>query len=309
MYKRIFRLILCSAFALLAGAALAQTPTENIATYTDHTLGYSIDYPAAWALEAAEHGPDGPGITLLVSGDPAQPGARPGDLLRVEIHALELEDGLSPQELAAAYLPAELEIEQIETPLALELFGTLPALRLRALTTGGPVALLLVELPEHNLLLLGYGSARDFDRVVGSLRPALTGNIRSYRDDVVGFAVDYPQGWTTEASEGVIARLVGETPAGQEARIDILPLSTEDVRTLDDLIAQQREMFSEQGQTTSEAEVLLPGGVYALRVEVSGQNGPLVVLFTEISGRILQVTGSGDLTLFDAVAASLRATP
>lgn len=142
----------------------------------------------------------------------------------------------------------------------------------------------------------------------------LTGAIATYQDPVVGYAIDYPQGWYTQGDPGGPVTLTS-FPLGNEghgglsadqAKIDLLPAKPGECSTLQQLVDDTRS----QAKIPREEQWLLGGVLPAVRMQiqndVNGVYGESALLLTVINGRCLRVSGLGDLSQFDAIAASLR---
>jgi hypothetical protein len=90
-------------------------------------------------------------------------------------------------------------------------------------------------------------------------------------------------------------------------KIDIIGEPNTTMR-LEELVARQKQVIADSnGQILLEEAITLPSGLPAVRLGVSGF-GESVTLWTVIAGHPVILTGYGDLTRFDAVANTLRAT-
>jgi hypothetical protein len=75
-------------------------------------------------------------------------------------------------------------------------------------------------------------------------------------------------------------------------------------QSLDQLV---EEVKSQDSEVLWEEEWTLPGDVPAVRLQIrSEMSGEVAVLLTRINDTSLRVAGYGDLTLFDAIAHTLR---
>ena len=144
----------------------AITETE---TYTDEVLGYAIDYPAAWTIEAV------PGsIVTLRSFDPeehAQGGIMPGET-QIDI-VPDLSEAETPtlEELVAATVQAGGLVDRQD----IELAGGIPAVRLHMRTSAnvtGEALMLVAVIGETGIRVQGFGEAELFDPIARSLRAA-----------------------------------------------------------------------------------------------------------------------------------------
>ncbi|MFN2114396.1 MAG: hypothetical protein ACK2T6_01700 [Anaerolineae bacterium] len=136
----------------------------------------------------------------------------------------------------------------------------------------------------------------------------------TYEDPTIGYAIDYPETWSIDSFSGSIVTLLSvepeETSRGGllpgDARIDIVPdLQEAGETTLPQLVALTREA----GREISREDWELDGGIPAVRLHLAttaSPTGEALMLLTVIDGRGIRVQGFGDLTLFDAIARSLR---
>jgi len=138
---------------------------------------------------------------------------------------------------------------------------------------------------------------------------------QTYVDDVIGYAIDYPAHWSEDATPGSIVTLTSFDPVtrghgglvGAETKVDIVPDLAQSQSNLSELAA----MSATVGQVTRREEVQLAGGVPAvyLRLTSAALGGETEFLVAVINGRGLRVQGYGDLTLFSAIARTLRPAP
>lgn len=88
-----------------------------------------------------------------------------------------------------------------------------------------------------------------------------------------------------------------------QAKVDLLPDKAWESRSLEQLVSAVR---SGDGVLWEE-QWTLSGGVPAVRLQVRSEvAGEAAVLCVVINGQSLSLDGYGDLTLFDAITASLR---
>jgi hypothetical protein len=137
----------------------------------------------------------------------------------------------------------------------------------------------------------------------------------TYTDPLVGFAIDYPQGWHLEGEAGgtvILTSFPLEEPgrgglgAGQ-AKIDLLPAEPNQCESLQQLVEETR---NGGGKILWEQQWLLAEGTPAVRMQIDSEVfGESAVLLTVIHGRCLRLAGMGDISLFDAAATSLRPVP
>jgi hypothetical protein len=138
----------------------------DTATYVDATIGYAIDYPASWTLDAIE----GSQVTMT-SYDPATTGGTgllPGQA-RVEIVPDLLYTDTSLDEMVAATRLSGAVLDE-ETR---ELADGIPAVRL-LLTgpIGGEMLQMLTVINDRGLRVQGLGDLALFDPIARTLRPA-----------------------------------------------------------------------------------------------------------------------------------------
>jgi hypothetical protein len=137
-------------------------------------------------------------------------------------------------------------------------------------------------------------------------------NLQTYRNDTIGFEVDYPRGWIVdEAGDTDIMwseRLTGPGHDGVPDNVVKIDITTEPntTMTLEELVARQKQIIADNnGQTLLEEATTLPSSLKAVRLGVAGF-GDSVTLWTVINGHPVMLTGYGDLTRFDEVANTLR---
>lgn len=154
-----------------------------------------------------------------------------------------------------------------------------------------------------------------------TVEPTLT-----YTDTEAGFALDYPAAWTIlpispDAKEGSFIYSTtlmswkpddggsGGMPAGQ-TKMDITLIKS-NVTTLDEAVAERKTMLGGGEVDTSvlsEETITLPGGLPALRWELTSSFGNSVEYIAPVKGNIVLLSGLGDASLFDRVAQTLRLT-
>jgi hypothetical protein len=141
--------------------------------------------------------------------------------------------------------------------------------------------------------------------------------ITIYTDTVIGFAFNYPDGWTAQGEQGGFAMLYsyqpnpndgGEGIAEGKSKMDfiLLPAGT----TLDSAVSDQKRQQEPAVEPTvieREERITLLSGVQAVRLQVNSTRiGETPVLFADINGRVLMIVGYGDSSLFDAIVGTLR---
>ena len=140
----------------------------------------------------------------------------------------------------------------------------------------------------------------------------------SFSEPLAGYTFDYPQGWylnstpgTTEvnSSDPSTWAVKGSLPSG-DTQVRFVNDAAMQGYSFTDVRAATLEQIDLAGETVlREENWALPGGDSAVRLLVSAPNGEYAVLVTVLRGAPLQVYGYGDLTLFDAILATLRLMP
>jgi hypothetical protein len=134
--------------------------------------------------------------------------------------------------------------------------------------------------------------------------------VSTYRNTLVGFELDYPAGWSLDEagdtdilwSQRPIEPGSGGLPEGV-LKIDISSEPNTTI-TLEELVARQKQGITSD-QILSEEALTLPGGMSAVRMQVSAL-GDSVTLMTVVNGHPVVLSGFGDLSGFDEVARTLR---
>jgi hypothetical protein len=140
--------------------------------------------------------------------------------------------------------------------------------------------------------------------------PALPGPTETYTNADIGFAIDYPADWYARTGRYLILTSFEPAEVGQggipedECSIDVLPPASPGMnQPLDEMV----EEVKRDSEILWEENWILPGNVLAVRLQTrSEMSGQVAVLLTRINGTSLRVAGYGDLTLFDAIARTLR---
>lgn len=143
----------------------------------------------------------------------------------------------------------------------------------------------------------------------------------TYRDEVAGFAFDYPAGWVVGPIEqyargGITAFtswqrpadvLPDEAPAG-ETRMDATVQLWDPQGDLPAFIEQRRTAWDASGiEILSEAEWALSDGRPAQAFVISAVDGAQAYFFlTTLGDKYLVLSGSGDLALLEAIARTVR---
>jgi hypothetical protein len=147
----------------ITGAAKERPATPARLTLRDGIMGYELDYPAGWRVEA-----DAGWLTTLYSypaTDAVEAVAAP--LSKIEIVPIS---GAS----TLAQLAAQLQAHDGAPPaLRQTIIGGVPAVRADIVTfSGEPARVILIVLDGQAMQLVGYGDLDAFDAVVSTLRPA-----------------------------------------------------------------------------------------------------------------------------------------
>jgi hypothetical protein len=140
--------------------------------------------------------------------------------------------------------------------------------------------------------------------------PAIPGPTETHTNPEIGYAVDYPADWYTQTGLHLILTSFEPAEVGQggipeeESKIDVLsPASLRMNQPLDEMV----EEVKRDGEILWEEYWTLPGNVPAVRLQTKSEmSGQVAVLLTRINDTSLRVAGYGDLTLFDAIARTLR---
>jgi len=154
------------------------------------------------------------------------------------------------------------------------------------------------------------------------------GEVKVYRDGNASFALDYPAAWFIEdsAAEDAAASAVytvslfswdrvsySPTPKDPNTlpdgatKIDITVFN-QGPGTLDEVVSQYK---NQDGGTPVEflkqEDCTLDNGEKAVYVESEGAFGVVATMITLVNGKVVYVSGYGNLTLFKAIAFTLRA--
>jgi photosystem II stability/assembly factor-like uncharacterized protein len=145
-------------------AALPTLPGP-IATYTDTQIGYALDYPVEWYIQAE------PGwavvLTSFDSSGPGIGGLRPGQA-KVDLLPDKAWQSRSLEQLVSAVRLGNQVLWEEQWLLS----GGVPAVRLQVRSeVAGEAAVLCVVINGQSLSLDGYGDLALFDAIAASLRP------------------------------------------------------------------------------------------------------------------------------------------
>lgn len=147
----------------ITGAAKEMPAAPARLTLRDGIMGYELDYPAGWRVEA-----DAGWLTTLYSypeTDAVEAVAAP--LSKIEIVPI-------PGASTLAQLAAQLQAHDGAPPaLRQTIINGVPAVRADIVTfSGEPARVILIVLDGQAMQLVGYGDLDAFDAVVSTLRPA-----------------------------------------------------------------------------------------------------------------------------------------
>jgi hypothetical protein len=138
---------------------------------------------------------------------------------------------------------------------------------------------------------------------------------QTYRQEAAGFELDYPAGWISDLSgisDGVIlwssnppAIGADGVPAGL-TKIDVVGMPGV-TQTLDEVLQDQRDsILNSNGTILEEQRFVLPSGLEAVRLSISGFGGDTAALLSIVNGHPVFIAAYGDKESFDAIAQSLR---
>jgi hypothetical protein len=160
-----------------------------------------------------------------------------------------------------------------------------------------------------------YPPLPDLPQVIAIPQGSLEPPIATFIEPLAGYTFDYPQGWhlnsvpgTTEinSSDPSTWAVKGNLPPGETQVIFIndAALKGASFTDLRNVTFEHIDLAGEE--VLREENWVLPGGIPAVRLLVSGPSGEYAMLVTVLGETPLQVKGSGDLALFDAIIATLR---
>jgi hypothetical protein len=150
------------------------------------------------------------------------------------------------------------------------------------------------------------------------------GDLETYEDPDVGFALDYPASWDILAPTADIRsqayayaatisswQQVGPGTDGipdDGTKLDVVVMKT-NVSNAGEAIAQRRQEITNgemPASILSDTDFPLPGGLTARRWEIQNAFGRGIEITTVIDGHTIILGGLGDETLIDAIAGTLR---
>lgn len=158
--------------------------------------------------------------------------------------------------------------------------------------------------------------------------PNPLGEVKVYRDVNASFALDYPAAWFIEdgAAQDAAASAVYTVSLFSWDRVSYTPMP-KDPNTLPDgatriditvfiqgpgALDEAVRQYQDQDSGTpveflKQEDWTLNNGEKAVYVESEGAFGVVATMITLVNGKIVYFSGSGDLTLFKAIAFTLRA--
>jgi hypothetical protein len=148
--------------------------------------------------------------------------------------------------------------------------------------------------------------------------PAVSFESQTYIDEISGFALDYPAGWTvTEAMVGGRGSQVQFLSSPDLANLETLPEGATRVSAAiyqwdpkNDLaayVSQRKIAWEASGFTILEEEqLILEQGLPAVQFTVQTPGGPTVFLIAAIGDQYLVVNGEGDLELVKEIVQHVR---
>ena len=168
------------------------------------------------------------------------------------------------------------------------------------------------------------------DEMAATNPPAVDfGPRATYEDVVASVAVDYPAGWNIidvedAVKESSMAYAVsffsweapqagGEGIPEGETKFDLMVMDT-GATSLEEVLAEHKAVMAdnrppEPEQLLSEQRWTLAGGLEAARWMLEGPQATRLVVLAYVDGRVVMISGLGDLGLVDAIARSLRPLP
>lgn len=255
--------------------------------------------------------------TAIPTGTPEPAGFRP-----MQVHNVEVQIGVGSPIPVDAFISAELpdtcaqlaevgqQLEDFKFEITLSVTpGTAEECFRDTLPFRMYVPLNMVSLPDGTYTVDVNGVSTTF---TWPSAPTVTPEpiISTYRNTLAGFELDYPVGWLLdEAGDTDILwsqRPTGPGAGGMPSDVVKIDVSSEPntTMTLEELVARQKQGIASD-QILSEEELELPGGLRAVRMQVSAL-GDSVTLMAVIEGHPVVLTGFGDLGRFDEVARTLR---
>lgn len=287
-------------------------------THSDTEIGYALDYPANWYIEAI------PGWSvILTSFDPAGAPGRGG--LPPSQTKIDLLPDKSWQATTLEKLTAETrtQSEKLLWEEEWELSGGVPAVRMQIIAEpGGEMALLLTVINGRSLRLVGYGDLTPFNHIARTLRPiavpptppapspptTVLTTTHIYTDTTLGFAIDYPASWDADGVRGGFVLLSNPATSGEKQQaINIAALAEPSLEAMLDNV--ERGSF---GPYMISAEPVQLGELEALKITLRQAPEGLSLLWLVITpqsqqqGQGLTIAAYGDPALAEAIVTTWR---
>lgn len=150
--------------------------------------------------------------------------------------------------------------------------------------------------------------------------PTILTETLTYTDTVIGYAIDYPASWHISSRPGWLVSLTSFDPQAvgprggitpEQCKIDLAPDKMGQTKTLEELAAEAKAGDgSVPVQVLREEQWRLAEDIPAIRLDTEWDSLPkTAILLAVINGRSLRLAGYGDLSLFDAIAHTLRPVP
>jgi hypothetical protein len=291
-------------------------PPADTIEYRDAYAGISITIPATWVVNSVVRGQgaifQSYPTDKYVGGEELEPGDTKCDLT---IHPL----GSTAADLVGQIIsnPENTVVSNERVALA----SGLAATRLHLEGCWWASVALVTELNDRAVVFSCFGDEAPFEGLAGSLvafepdGSALYGaaeGIKEYADSETGVTITFPATWVVSASipgqRATLQSFAGTQGTGGEmleqgdTRCELF---ITDEYTPAEFIDQ---MKSNQAITIlAEDAITLESGLAATRVEMESLERSMM-LVTEINGLTVLLTCSGDFSLFDEIAGSLRSS-
>lgn len=148
---------------------------------------------------------------------------------------------------------------------------------------------------------------------------ALPFEAATYRDDTVGFGLQFPAAWFLVGGEagsrGEYIQITSWDPGAGgiqsvpegESVLQIAIYQWDPQHDLDARLAMRRDAFTNSGNTILEEDELDLGGARVVRLKLQLTDGAETLFYlAELGDRYLELSGSGDLETLDAAMGTLR---
>jgi hypothetical protein len=153
-------------------------------------------------------------------------------------------------------------------------------------------------------------------------------DMATFRDDVTGFEIDYPVGWTiidppadVKANAFIYSVTLQSWPleepgtqgipeGGSKMDISITKEGAETLEGALEIYRQSQAQAEMPVEVVSEEELELASGLKGARFELENSQGETYHTFVmSLNGHLIILSGLGDVAVFDAMAATLRTAP